>query len=109
MILTQEEFSGMVEGIAENGEAVLSQDFIHGFKPFVERMEKREVELSRLPVREAFCRDKELVPEEIKKIEREAAERMKKMEIREQVMSRARADRMRDQAIDRKMTQEPDR
>lgn len=109
VILTQEEFSGMVEGIAENGEAVLSQDFIHGFKTFVERMEKREVELSRLPVREDFCRDKEPVPEEIKKIEREAAERMKKMEIREQVMSRERADRMRDQAIDRKMTQEPDR
>lgn len=109
VILTQEEFSGMVEGIAENGEAVLSQDFIHGFKLFVERMEKREVELSRLPVREAFCRDKEPVPEEIKKIKREAAERMKKMEIREQVMSRERADRMRDQAIDRKMTQEPDR
>lgn len=108
--------SGALEDMCRNLSGSEGREYIVAVEQYlgqqeslVERMGKREVELSRLPVREAFCRDKEPVPEEIKKVEREAAERMKKMEIREQVMSRERADRMRDQAIDRKMGQEPDR
>lgn len=109
VVLTEEEISGMVEGISENGGAVLAQDFVHGYEAFMERMAGRTAELSRVPLRSAFYGDREPMPEEIREIERKAAERLKKLEIREQVMSRERVDRMRDQAIDRKMAQEPER
>lgn len=109
VVLTEKEISGMVEGISENGGAVLAQDFVHGYEAFMERMAGRTAELSRVPLRSAFYGDREPMPEEIREIEREATERLKKLEIREQVMSRERTDRMRDQAIDRKMAQEPER
>lgn len=109
VLLTGEEISGMVEGIAEDGGAVLAKDFVHGYKAFVERMAGRTAELPGMPVREAFHGDGELTEEENRAVAREAAERMRKMEVREQVMSRERMDRMRDQAIDRKMAQEQER
>lgn len=109
VVLTEEEISGMVEGISEDGGAVLAQDFVQGYEAFKERMAGRTADLPRVPLRSAFHGDRELMPEERKEMEREAAEWLRKLEIREQVMSRERADRLRDQAVDRKMAQELER
>ena len=108
VVLTEEEFSGMVEGIGADGGAVLSQDFVRGYDAFVERMAGRAA-LPRLPERSAFRGEGEPAPEERKEMEREAVERIRKFEVMERVMSREQADRIRDRAIDRKMSQEPGR
>lgn len=60
VLLSAEEFS-MVQGISKTKEAILAEDFIQQFKPFVDGMKQRKADLSRMPVRKPLYEREDLM------------------------------------------------
>lgn len=60
VILSEEEFT-LVQGISKTKEAILAEDLVEQFKPFVEEMKGRKADLSRMPVRKPLYERENLI------------------------------------------------
>ena len=125
IVLSAEEFP-LAHGLSKTGEAILSQDFVSMYQPFVKAMERREPDYQKPPMRKSISEREEVLEQEMNEkdalkiknipfpdvfsdVQKEARERAQEKKVTEQTMNREYVKVLLEAQVNRRMEQEPER